>query len=76
MFPWPSSFARTSPQLEDNNDDDEEHDADDRTDVWDVTSVLDKDFEEPNAWSVLDVESNLLLLKGSFTFCVEFSDPP
>jgi len=33
LTPGLNSFAMTNPQLEDNNDDDEEHDADDRTDV-------------------------------------------
>ena len=69
------SFPKTIPQLEDKNDDDDEHDVEDNTDVWDVTSVLDNDFEEPNAWSVLDVESNLLLFKGSFMFGVELHGP-
>jgi hypothetical protein len=35
--------------------------------------VFDSDFEDPKAWSVLDVDNNLLLLKGSLTFWEELA---
>ena len=65
LIPGLKSFPKTMAQPDDNIEDEEEHDADDRTDVWDVTSVLESDFEEPNAWSVLDVDNSLLFVKVS-----------
>ena len=68
-----NSFPGINPKLDDNKDEDEEQDADDNTDVCEVTSVLVRDFEEPKAWAVLDVDNNLLILNGSLTICVELA---
>ena len=43
------SFPVVTPKLDDIRDEEEEHDADDSADVWEVTSVLERDFEDPNA---------------------------
>ena len=43
------SFPVVTPKLDDIRDEEEEHDADDSADIWEVTSVLERDFEDPNA---------------------------
>ena len=70
------SFPVVTPKLDDIRDEEEEHDADDSADVWEVTSVLERDFEDPNAWSVLEVDSSLLLFNGCFWFGVELNPFP
>ena len=68
------SLPVVNPQLEeDNRDEADEQDADNSADASELTSVLDKDFKEPNTWSALDVVSNLLLLNGSRTLGLEVS---
>ena len=68
------SLPVVNPQLEeDNRDEADEQDADNSADASELTSVLDKDFKEPNTWSALHVVSSLLLLNGSRTLGLEVS---